>query len=406
MEKTICELFAGVGGFRLGFDRLNTGWETTWFSQWEPGASKQWAHECYVKHFGECTDLKGELHTGDDISTVEKDLIPPHTLLVGGFPCQDYSVAHTLASSKGIEGKKGVLWWQIRDILIAKKAPFCIFENVDRLLKSPAKQRGRDFGIILSCLNDLDYSVEWRVVNAAIYGAAQRRRRAFIFAYKNSSAYGQRMKSEAPSHLISKTGLMATAFPIKDTTKLKSTTLPKDIVETSDTFAFLFSNAGYMHDGIVYTAPVTEIEETPISLGEILEHGVDESFYITDETRMARWIYLKGPKKIPRKAANGHEYTFSEGPIAFPDPWDRPGRTMLTSESTLNRSTHIVTDPKTGRLRTLTPIEAERLQGFDDNWTNTGMPQRMRFFCMGNALVVPMITRMGKILDIIIEQEP
>lgn len=406
MEKTICELFAGVGGFRLGFDRLNTGWETTWFSQWEPGASKQWAHECYVKHFGECTDLKGELHTGDDISTVEKDLIPPHTLLVGGFPCQDYSVAHTLASSKGIEGKKGVLWWQIRDILIAKKAPFCIFENVDRLLKSPAKQRGRDFGIILSCLNDLDYSVEWRVVNAAIYGAAQRRRRTFIFAYKNSSAYGQRMKSEAPSHLISKTGLMATAFPIKDTTKLKSTTLPKDIVETSDTFAFLFSNAGYMHDGIVYTAPVTEIEETPISLGEILEHGVDESFYITDETRMARWIYLKGPKKIPRKAANGHEYTFSEGPIAFPDPWDRPGRTMLTSESTLNRSTHIVTDPKTGRLRTLTPIEAERLQGFDDNWTNTGMPQRMRFFCMGNALVVPMITRMGKILDTIIEQEP
>ena len=406
MEKTICELFAGVGGFRLGFDRLNTGWETTWFSQWEPGASKQWAHECYVKHFGECTDLKGELHTGDDISTVEKDLIPPHTLLVGGFPCQDYSVAHTLASSKGIEGKKGVLWWQIRDILIAKKAPFCIFENVDRLLKSPAKQRGRDFGIILSCLNDLDYSVEWRVVNAAIYGAAQRRRRTFIFAYKNSSAYGQRMKSEAPSHLISKTGLMATAFPIKDTTKLKSTTLPKDIVETSDTFAFLFSNAGYMHDGIVYTAPVTEIEETPISLGEILEHGVDESFYITDETRMARWIYLKGPKKIPRKAANGHEYTFSEGPIAFPDPWDRPGRTMLTSESTLNRSTHIVTDPKTGKLRTLTPIEAERLQGFDDNWTNTGMPQRMRFFCMGNALVVPMITRMGKILDIIIEQEP
>ena len=406
MEKTICELFAGVGGFRLGFDRLNTGWKTTWFSQWEPGASKQWAHECYVKHFGECTDLKGELHTGDDISTVEKDLIPPHTLLVGGFPCQDYSVAHTLASSKGIEGKKGVLWWQIRDILIAKKAPFCIFENVDRLLKSPAKQRGRDFGIILSCLNDLDYSVEWRVVNAAIYGAAQRRRRTFIFAYKNSSAYGQRMKSEAPSHLISKTGLMATAFPIKDTTKLKSTSLPKDIVETSDTFAFLFSNAGYMHDGIVYTAPVTEIEETPISLGEILEHGVDESFYITDETRMARWIYLKGPKKIPRKAANGHEYTFSEGPIAFPDPWDRPGRTMLTSESTLNRSTHIVTDPKTGRLRTLTPIEAERLQGFDDNWTNTGMPQRMRFFCMGNALVVPMITRMGKILDIIIEQEP
>ncbi len=238
MEKTICELFAGVGGFRLGFDRLNTGWRTTWFSQWEPGASKQWAHDCYVKHFGECTDLNGELHTGDDISTVNKDAIPSHTLLVGGFPCQDYSVAHTLASSKGIEGKKGVLWWQIRDILIAKNAPFCIFENVDRLLKSPASQRGRDFGIILSCLNDLDYSVEWRVVNAAIYGAAQRRRRTFIFAYKNSTEYGQKMNDEDSTQLITRTGLMARAFPVRDAVKLRTTSLPKDVVETSDSFAF------------------------------------------------------------------------------------------------------------------------------------------------------------------------
>lgn len=405
MEKTICELFAGVGGFRLGFDRLNTGWQTKWFSQWEPGASKQWAHDCYVQHFGECADLNGEFHTGDDISTVNKDSIPSHTLLVGGFPCQDYSVAHTLASSKGIEGKKGVLWWQIRDILIAKNAPFCIFENVDRLLKSPASQRGRDFGIILSCLNDLGYSVEWRVVNAAIYGAAQRRRRTFIFAYKDTSAYGKRMSNADAVDIITKTGLMARAFPVRDTIKLKTTSLPKDIVETSDNFAFLFDNAGYMHSGTIYTTPVNEIEEEPILLGEILESGVDESFYITDDKRMAKWIYLKGAKKIQRKAANGHEYTFSEGPIAFPDSWDRPGRTMLTSESTLNRSTHVVTDPGTGKLRTLTPVEAERLQGFDDNWTNTGMPQRMRFFCMGNALVVPMITRMGRILDGIIELE-
>ena len=160
MQKTICELFAGVGGFRLGFDRLNSGWETTWFSQWEPGARTQWAHDCYVKHFGDSADMRGEFHTGEDISEMDKDMIPDHSLLVGGFPCQDYSVAHTLSSSKGIEGKKGVLWWQIRDILIAKKAPFCMLENVDRLLKSPAKQRGRDFGVILACLAELGYSAE------------------------------------------------------------------------------------------------------------------------------------------------------------------------------------------------------------------------------------------------------
>ena len=190
MEKTICELFAGVGGFRSGFEQLKTGWKTVWFSQWEPGARIQWAHDCYVQHFGESKDENGELHTGDDISTVDKSTIPDHTLLVGGFPCQDYSVAHTLSSSHGIEGKKGVLWWQIRDTLIAKKPPFCIFENVDRLLKSPAKQRGRDFGVILACLAEQGYSVEWRVVNAAQYGAAQRRRRVFIFAYRNDTVYG------------------------------------------------------------------------------------------------------------------------------------------------------------------------------------------------------------------------
>lgn len=405
MKKTMCELFAGVGGFRLGMERLNSGWTTTWFSQWEPGAKTQWAHECYVKHFGDSPDINGEFHTGEDIAEVVKENIPDHTLLVGGFPCQDYSVAHTLASSKGIEGKKGVLWWQIRDTMIAKKPPFCIFENVDRLLKSPAKQRGRDFGMILACLNELDYSAEWRVINAATYGAAQRRRRTFIFAYKNDTVYGKKQVGKKAEEILLSEGLLAKAFPISKISSSKETTLSTDLIEVSDHFAFDFRSAGYMTGGKVFTADVSEIEEQPILLGDILVRDADEQYFITDDARMAKWVYLKGAKKIDRKAANGHEYVFSEGPIAFPDPWDRPGRTMLTSESTLNRSTHVVADPRTGKLRILTPIEAERLQGFDDDWTSTGMPQRMRFFCMGNALVVPMITRMGKELDAIIENE-
>jgi DNA (cytosine-5)-methyltransferase 1 len=404
MQKTICELFAGVGGFRLGFDRLESGWKTTWFSQWEPGARTQWAHNCYVQHFGDSPDLNNEFHTGEDISTMDKQAIPDHTLLVGGFPCQDYSVAHTLSSSHGIEGKKGVLWWQIRDTIIAKKPPFCIFENVDRLLKSPAKQRGRDFGVILACLAKEGYSVEWRVVNAAQYGAAQRRRRTFIFAYRNDTIYGQKMADISADMIIKNGGLMAKAFPIQNIGQITETVIGGDIVDVSDNFAFAFETAGYMCKGRIYTAKVTEQEEEPITLGKILQTTVDDKFYITNE-KMPKWTYLKGAKRIPRKSADGHEYTFSEGPIAFPDPWDRPGRTMLTSESTINRSTHVVSDPGTGRLRLLTPVEAERLQGFDDEWTNTGMPDRMRYFCMGNALVVPMITRMGRVLDTIIAEE-
>lgn len=404
MNKTICELFAGVGGFRLGFERADSGWETTWFSQWEPGARTQWANQCYVQHFGDSPDINGEFHTCEDISTVDKNAIPDHTLLVGGFPCQDYSVAQSLSSSKGIEGKKGVLWWQIRDTIEAKRPAFCIFENVDRLLKSPAKQRGRDFGIILSCLNALGYSAEWRVINAAEYGAAQRRRRVFIFAYRNDTVYADSVKEMDELSLINLDGFMAKSFPIEQVENCFEGTLMNDLLKMTDKFSFDFKSAGLMRNGKIYTNNVVPVMETPILLGDILQSNVDESFYITNE-KMSKWTYLKGAKKINRVSKTGHEYVFSEGPIAFPDSWDKPGRTMLTSESTLNRSTHVVSDPGTGRLRTLTPIEAERLQGFDDDWTNSGMPNRMRFFCMGNALVVPMITRMAKVLDKIIDKE-
>lgn len=404
MDKTICELFAGVGGFRLGFEKANSGWKTVWFSQWEPGARIQWANQCYVDHFGNSADKNGEYHCCEDISTVDKSVIPDHTLLVGGFPCQDYSVAQSLSSSKGIEGKKGVLWWQIRDTIEAKRPAFCIFENVDRLLKSPAKQRGRDFGIILSCLDGLGYSAEWRVVNAAEYGAAQRRRRVFIFAYRNDTMYAKRSLKNDETSVIKQNGFMAKTFPIRMTDGCIQGEVMSDLIKMTGSFSFDFKNAGVMRGGKIYTSTVEPVLEEAIILKKILQSNVDESFYIPSD-RMEKWAYLKGAKKIKRVSRTGHEYVFSEGPIAFPDSWDKPGRTMLTSESTLNRSTHVVADPGTGKLRILTPIEAERLQGFDDDWTNTGMPNRMRFFCMGNALVVPMITRMAKVLDKIIDKE-
>lgn len=405
MEKTICELFAGVGGFRLGFERLKSGWETKWFSQWEPSQKKQWAYECYVAHFGNSKDINGQIHTNEDISNINKNLIPNHNLLLAGFPCQDYSVAHTLSSSKGIQGKKGVLWWQIRDTLIAKHPSFCIFENVDRLLKSPAKQRGRDFGIILSCLAELDYSVEWRVINAAKYGAAQQRKRVFIFAYKNNLKYGKDIIKEKVEDIIAKKGLMAKSFPIESIGKISTIDISKDIYNVSKTFSFHFENSGYMNKYKCFTTRVIEKEEKSINLSEIINPIVDKDFYIEDKEQILKWEYLKKAKKIQRESKNGYKYIYSEGQMAFPDYLDKPARTILTSEATINRCSHIILDIKQGKLRTLTPLETERLNGFDDNWTNIGMPKRMRYFCMGNALVVPMITRMGKVLDSIIEKE-
>lgn len=400
MKKTMCELFAGVGGFRLGLERTNSDWETVWFSQWEPGKTKQWAHDCYVSHWGDVDE-----RTGIDISEVDKDSIPDHNLLVGGFPCQDYSVARPLPGSKGLEGKKGVLWWQIRDTLEAKNTPFGLFENVDRLLKSPASQRGRDFGVMLACLADLGYSAEWRVVNAAEYGAAQRRRRVFIFTYRNDTKYGSQMKDVDPAQILSEEGFFAKTFPIYDIeSAIASTEINyDDIPEVSENFKFGFENAGYMTGGVVYTIAVKPIEEAPTTLSEILQKNVDEKYFLTGD-KLEKWKYLKGSKRIERTSRTGHTYTFSEGAIAFPDPLDKPARTMLTSEGTTNRSSHVVQDPQNGKLRIITPLEAERIQGFGDNWTDT-MPERMRYFCMGNALVVPMITRMGKTLNKIFEAE-
>lgn len=399
MQKTVCELFAGVGGFRLGLEKASKEWNTVWFSQWEPSTKAQWAHDCYVSHWGDI-----DSNTGIDIAEVKKEEIPDHNLLVGGFPCQDYSVAQSLSSSKGIEGKKGVLWWQIREILEVKKAPFGLFENVDRLLKSPASQRGRDFGVMLACLADLGYSVEWRVINAAEYGAAQRRRRIFIFLYKDDTNYSNNQNSFTPKEIIQGEGFFAKVFPIEEFVSVKECLVDfENIQAVSDEFKFAFENAGYMSKGKIYTTKVIPIEESPVALGDLLEKNVEEKYFLTPE-KIEKWEYLKGAKKINRTSKTGHEYVFSEGPIAFPDPLDKPARTMLTSEGTTNRSSHVVEDPGCNRKRIITPLEAERIQGFEDNWTK-GMPERNRYFCMGNALVVPMITRMGKELNLIFEAE-
>ena len=179
----VVELFAGVGGFRIGLERASNRFETIWNNQWEPATKRQDASIVYQSRFG----IAG--HSNNDISTVPVSQIPQADLLVGGFPCQDYSVATTLKNSGGIEGKKGVLWWQIHRILrdSANPPPYLFLENVDRLLKSPASQRGRDFAIILASLSDLGYAVEWRVINAADYGMPQRRRRTYIVAYRKNT---------------------------------------------------------------------------------------------------------------------------------------------------------------------------------------------------------------------------
>lgn len=411
MEKTAIELFAGVGGFRVGLNHVYLidgktiepgNFKFVWANQWEPSTKIQHAFDCYKLRFGE-----QDKNSNIDISLVNKKDIPNHTLLCGGFPCQDYSVAHSLSKEKGIEGKKGVLWWQIRDILAAKKTPFVFLENVDRLPKSPSKQRGRDFGIMLRCLADLNYTVEWRIINAAEYGLPQRRRRIYIFAYKNNTEFAKKISEKNVNQIFNTDGIFARAFPIYDVKCAKSINIVdkyNDLVDVSDNFQYAFENTGLMRNGIIYTVKSTPIVQEPITLEQITENNVSEDFYLS-EAQELKFEYLRGSKKIPRIDANGHEYYYSEGAMSPYDDLSLPGRTMLTSEGTINRSTHIIKDPITNRMRFLTPIECERLNQFPDDWTNSGMPIKRRYFMMGNALVCGIVSRLGREIENIIENE-
>lgn len=417
MEKTVVELFAGVGGFRCGFNEVEfdgnivkeqNNWNFIWANQWEPSTKTQAAFDCYIERFGENSCIC------EDIGQIDKSIIPNHTVLVGGFPCQDYSVARSLSNEKGIEGKKGVLWWEIAEVLETKQPPFVLLENVDRLLRSPSTQRGRDFGIMLRSFLDNGYAVEWRVINAADYGFPQRRRRVFIFAYHKSTDYYKKLNAFSGEQIVYSEGIFAKNFPIKDLKLEKgriniSQNKFEDVVSVSDDFDFHFFNAGSMVNGKINTYKVEPIEcKNSKYLGDILEDKFDEKYIISSE-KLEKWKYLKGSKKLERKKPNGETYCYSEGAIAFPDHLDAPARTMLTSESTTNRSSHIIgVDEENEIYRTLTPIEAERIQMFPDNWTNIeskAMTERRRFFMMGNALVVGIVQRLGKYLENIVDGE-
>ncbi|MBN2825734.1 MAG: DNA (cytosine-5-)-methyltransferase [Campylobacterales bacterium] len=405
--KTV-ELFAGVGGFRIGLENANTKqsqFKVVWSNQWEPSTKTQHASDIYAQRFGE------ENHSNEDIATVAAEDIPHHDLLVGGFPCQDYSVASTLKNSHGIVGKKGVLWWEIYRILEQKgqNAPkYLMLENVDRLLKSPASQRGKDFAIILASLNNLGYGVEWRVINASDYGMPQRRRRIFILAYKEGTKLYNTFTQNTPSDLCNHAGIFAKAFPIEaiEQQSFIHNKLSDDLVDITQNFnkntpkENQFFEMGYMVGGEYYTSKYQpKYSGKTTTLAEILidETDVPQEFYI-DEEALEKWRYQKGAKSIERvNKTTGHKYLYSEGGMTFPDALDKPSRTIITGEggAAASRFKHVVCID--GRYRRLTPVELERLNMFPDNHT-LGVTDSKRAFLMGNALVVGIVEQLGKVL--------
>ena len=406
MSLKVAELFAGVGGFRLGLEK--NGFKIIWSNQWEPLTKTQHASMVYEKRFGK------ENHSNVDIALVPTDDIPDHDLLCGGFPCQDYSVATTLNNSRGLIGRKGVLWWSIHRILNEKgnnRPKYLFLENVDRLLKSPANQRGRDFAVMLQSLNELGYAIEWRVINAAEYGMPQRRRRIFFLGYHKSTDIYKKLTKMDINKWIFEAGVITNAFPISPKGELQNFDLQGDLVELTNKFnknkkLSPFLNTGLMIDGKVSTIKTEpNYEGKEVMLRDIIQNGsIDKTFFIKNEDK-DKWEYLKGAKKEKRVTKTGFEYNYSEGGMIYPDRLNKPSRTIITGEGgpSPSRFKHVI-KTKQG-LRRLTPIELERLNMFPDDHTKLeGITDAKRAFFMGNALVVGIVEKIGNALNIKLKQ--
>lgn len=432
----VVELFAGVGGFRLGLEgykgksassgytrNFETPYEVIWSNQYEPATKKvQHASQIYVERFGK------ENHENSDISKFPIQDIPDHDVLVGGFPCQDFSVAKGFKAA-GLDGSKGELWWSIHAILAKHDNPpkYLILENVDRLRNNPHSDRGRDFAIVLDSLARLGYFVEWRVIDSAEYGMPQRRKRIYLVGFHKDTKMGNKLlDTNNPGDWIQTSGVLATAFPCKigalsnyelkgDRKALEEnfqlnglgidrqeTTSPRHRKLGKSISPFL--NAGVIVERRFYTSKASSRwSGTGLTLGDVIERNgcVPDQYFISQDS-LAKWERLKGKKNITRThKPTGIEYSYTEGAVTFPDLLSRPSRTVVTGEGGggASRFKHVIVHPGTEKYRRLTPVELERLNMFPDNFTE-GLSDTRRAFLMGNSVVVGVIEKIGTELAI------
>ena len=363
-------------------------------------------------------------------------------MLVAGFPCQDYSVASILQRSKGLVGEKGVLWWSIYSIIKnkgPKKPKYLLLENVDRLLSSPAQQRGRDFAVMLSCLGEQGYGLEWRVINAADYGMPQRRRRIYILAYHKSTKLYKELKAKFDKNYILNNTLAMT-FPVDFHKKpnLKEGKISTNKVNISNNFNKESKINTFLNSGIFINGRYITLKTEPIYSGKsiflrdiIIKKKVKDEYYINDKkydkeiikiqrdrinpskhqtkkrkdivikSELDKWKYLKGTKNELRYNKKGkYFYNYDEGSMNFPEDLSKPSRTIITAESGkgASRTKHVIKVGK--KYRRLTPVELERLNMFPDNHTKlNGILDSKRAFFMGNALVIGVIEKIGKVLQ-------
>jgi DNA (cytosine-5)-methyltransferase 1 len=415
----VIELFAGVGGFRTGFENASKRFETVLANQWEPGTKAQHAANVYRKQFGD------DVLVNEDLNVLLENnySFPHHDLLVGGFPCQDFSVANTLSRSKGLEGTKGNLWYAIAELIKRKEPKYCLFENVNRLLLSPALERGRDFAYMLATLNDMNYAVEWMVIDASAYGFPQKRKRVFFMCFKEGTPEYDELKNNNSS-------LLRRAFPFKkkEHSKIKysfpegnflGSGTPVDVLKnfnpapkkTKSAYKYK-SPKKFFQYGTCIDREYDSYDIIPTYNGSytllgdiIVKDTVAEEFYV-DSKALEAWKAEKGGYTRTRTTKDGFTYNISFGKMDLYDGLDEPSRTIITAEGgkSVSRMKHLI-QTADGKSRRLIPLELERLNMFPDNFTEKGLDESgeeyqvldtRRAFLMGNAMVTGIVQKIAE----------
>ena len=351
------ELFAGIGGFRLGLTNANI--ETIWAND-----INELSYQVYESNFGKDSLVLG------DINKIPISDIPNHHILTAGFPCQPFSPA---GKKLGVRDcVRGTLFERIVEIIDKKQPKYFFLENVKRLL---TMENGYHFRVILNALSELDYFIEWRIISPISFGIPQNRDRIFIFGTKLNSVH-------INSQLLQNTSVFLTQPDLTDLENIEEL-LEKDMMP-------IVENKGKNYNwGIAYKNKMLTLNLSTLpdikprqKLKDILQDDsiVDPQFDFTSDT-LER---IKKSKAVHRYC-HGVELLYNQ------DGGARLGYTIfgingIASTLTASTSRHYERYKVADKYRRLTNIEYARLMGFPDDWCRIARIYD-QYALFGNAIV-------------------
>lgn len=387
MDIRFIDMFCGIGGFRLGLERATEErvlrqsglhrcssdlnecrqsdgeapsgdrGEKSFGCVWSNDNNK-YACRIYRKHFGEICE--------GDIRAVDADAIPEHDLLCAGFPCQSFSIA---GKRRGFEDTRGTLFFEICRVLRAKRPSYLLLENVRGLL---SHDLGQTFEVILSSLSELGYDCQWQVLNSKDFGVPQNRERVFVIGHTRGKSRPE-------------------VFPLREDVE--------GFAEGANETATIRTlqgggHSGGHHSGMtiidIYNQGIRANQEVAGALkGEGIANTSLGTALIFHENISGKWT----PHKEAQALRSGASHNYQTLEIANALDADGYLRTGARPRDENGKPQLLPIGYR--RIRRLTPLECERLQGFPDGWTE-GISDTQRYKCLGNAVTVNVIEAIGR----------